>query len=171
MDRRHSILIALLIAVTIGCGSPKSESSGNTSPGNPPSSNSPTASALPTTAPPASTEGGALMPTGSAPSTLHTVSLSTSTNPGSLGSPSIVTCISESGGDTMAWKVPSGTIFFPSGTNLTVYTPTCSGTECQSGKYSVNSVNCPTLTCVGKTVDYTIQTGSTVIYGHIIINK
>ncbi len=170
MDRRLSIVLAILITAAIGCGSPQGEPPGTPTPGNPPATSAPTTSPSPSMEGTASM-GGTPILTGTPPTTTHSVSLTTSTSPGGSGSPSIVTYISESGQDTMAWSVPSGTVSFPNGTNLGVYTPTCASTRCTSGNFSINSVNCPTGTCVGQSFDYTIQAGTHVIYGRIIINR
>ncbi len=180
MDRRHSILIAILIA-TIGCGSPKRESSSNTaSSDTPPSSSSPTASApLPT--PPVTNTAGGEPPVlaGMPPTSSHTISLNASTDPGNSGSPSIVTCVSERGRDTITWVTANGSTLgnpaFPAGTNLGPYAipASCNGaTQCT---VTYNIALCPGGTCYPNTYSYTINVVTGVlnvpIYGHIIINK
>lgn len=164
MDRRHSIVLAILVAGAVHCGS-KTESSGNPSVSPSPADTQPPATALPTT-PSAGGTGAAGVP----PQTLHTVTLTTSTDPGSAAAPSLVTYISESGADKMIWN-GSTTTTFPSGTNLGVYTPTCNSNQCTSGNYTVTVGNCPTGSCVGLQFDYTVRVGTTTIYGRIIIKK
>jgi len=152
MDRRHSIVLAILVGCAIACGS--------SSPSPSPTEQRPPEKFV-------------------APNSTHSITISSATNPGTSGSPSIVTCVSESGRDTLAWLASSGTLgnpAFQAGSQFGAYAPpaSCAGaTQCASGNYNISL--CPGGTCVNKSFDYVINVTSgaqnVAIYGRIIINR